>query len=388
MPIARVVPCPFHVITRFVTPDFSGLHALGWPFVAEPTDTLWAEAMAAVRQRLADARPARVVAQHRTGYIAADGDAEGFVIESMAEWQRPRLAPAHRPCVGDWVMITGAADGLPQARALLPRRSALTRAAAGDHYGQQIIAANIDVVFVVMGLTQDFNLRRIERYLALVRGDTQAVLVLTRADTDTSGGALLDEARARLADLGIPVVALDARDSASVDRLGPWLGPGATAVVVGSSGAGKSTLTNTLLGHARMKTGDVRERDARGRHTTTHRALWRLPNGACLIDTPGMRELKPTGDETLDAGGFADVAAVAQRCSFRDCRHVAEPGCAINAAIADGRLDPARVANYLKLQEEIKTAAARKAARLAPRAGSKKPSKASLRRRDQRHGKS
>lgn len=371
-----------------MTPDFQRLQALGWPFDGWPQTGPWAEVIAETHRSSPDARPARVVAQHRTGYEVSDASADAFDVVSLPAWQRPNLAPGERPCVGDWLLITGAADGRAEAQALLPRASALTRAAAGEHYGQQLIAANIDVVFLVMGLTQDFNLPRIERYLSLVRGRTQAVVVLTHADDDPSDGALAGAARARLVDLDIPVVAVDARETASVAALSPWLAPGTSAVVVGSSGAGKSTLTNTLLGHARMKTGAVRERDARGRHTTTHRALWRLPGGACLIDTPGMRELKPTGEEALDEDGFSDVATVAARCVFRDCRHDREPGCAINQAIATGALDAGRVANYLKLQEEIQTAAARKAARQAPRSGNRKPSRAKLRRNDQRSGKS
>ena len=371
-----------------MTPDFDRLRQLGWPFDGWPTDSPWADTTARVRAETVDARPARVVAQHRTGYIVSDDRAEAFNIESLPAWQRPRQAQGARPCVGDWLLITGEPADAPRGLALLPRRTALTRAAAGEHYGQQVIAANIDVVFVVSGLTRDFNLRRIERYLALVRGGARGVLVLTRADQDASHGALTEAAHRRLTELTVPIVAVDARDRPSVGQLGPWLGAGQTAVVVGSSGAGKSTLTNTLLGDARMKTGAVREADARGRHTTTHRALWQLPGGACLIDTPGMRELKPTGEEALDDDGFIDVARVAERCAFRDCRHDQEPGCAINAAIAAGELDSQRVANYLKLQGEVQDAAARKAARAAPRPGRRKPSKAKLRRDDQRHGKS
>ena len=370
-----------------MTPDFQCLQALGWPFDGWPQTGPWAEVIAETHRSSPEARPARVVAQHRTGYEVSDASADAFDVVSLPAWQRPNLAPGERPCVGDWLLITGAADGRAEARALLPRASALTRAAAGEHYGQQLIAANIDVVFLVMGLTQDFNLPRIERYLSLVRGRTRAVVVLTHADGDPSHGALARAARERLAALDIPVVAVDARAAASVTALSPWLAPGTSAVVVGSSGAGKSTLTNTLLGDVRMKTGATRARDARGRHTTTHRALWRLPGGACLIDTPGMRELKPTGEEALDEDGFSDVAAVAARCVFRDCRHDREPGCAINQAIATGALDAARVANYLKLQAEIQTAAARKAARQAPRSGNREPSRAKLRRNDQRSGK-
>ena len=188
------------------------------------------------------------------------------------------------------------------------------------------------------------------------------MVVLTKADRRGDAQALA----AALADTasGVPVLALDARDRDAVGAaLGGWLGAGRTAVLVGSSGAGKSTLTNTLLGVEKMRTGEVRQSDSRGRHTTTHRALIALPSGACLIDTPGMRELKPTGEETLADGGFADIEALTVQCRFRDCRHQAEPGCAVRAAIAAGALDEGRLRNYLKLRDEVAGAAARLAER-------------------------
>ncbi|TWT18991.1 ribosome small subunit-dependent GTPase A [Luteimonas wenzhouensis] len=312
------------------------------------------------------ARPARVVEQHRAGYVVADATDHVFDVESPPQWQRPpgyrrgKVAPEARAVVGDWVLVE---DG--RIVALLPRRNALKRAAAGEHYRQQLIAANVDVALVVCGLDGDFNPRRIERYLLLARAEeVEPVVVLTKADLP---GADPDAARAALAsvlDQGVPVLAVNACDPAAADALAPWLRPGTTAVLVGSSGAGKSTLTNTLLGQARMKTGQVRERDARGRHTTTYRALVPLPSGACLIDTPGMRELKPTGEEALD-DGFADIEALAAVCRFRDCRHQAEPGCAVRAAVEAGDLDPGRLANYHKLQDEV----ARAADRLAQRRG-------------------
>ena len=211
------------------------------------------------------------------------------------------------------MLIEGQPADEPKVVALLPRRTAIKRGAAGEHYKQQVIAANIDTVFIVCGLDADFNPRRIERYLLLVRGGAEPVVVLTKVDLAGGlDGPGVGEARATLAELAaqdIAVLVVNAKDRDSVAGLHRWLGPGQTAVLVGSSGAGKSTLTNTLLGIEKMKTGEVRESDARGRHTTTHRALIPLPSGACLIDTPGMRELKPTGEEDLAEGGFADVEA-------------------------------------------------------------------------------
>src|SRR5690606_24602184 len=228
--------------------------------------------------------PARVVEQHRTGYLVAEGPGEAVAVESLPQWQRPKCPPSERAAVGDWVLVE---EG--RIVALLPRHGVIKRAIAGEHYGQQLIAANIDTVFVVCGLDADFNPRRIERYLLLVQGGGVApVVVLTKADQAGSEASAAREALAARLGGEVPVLAVDARAPAGAAALQPWLGPGRTAVLVGSSGAGKSTLTNALLGEERMKTGAVRERDSRGRHTTTHRALIPLPGGACLIDTPGM----------------------------------------------------------------------------------------------------
>ncbi|RMH93238.1 ribosome small subunit-dependent GTPase A [Lysobacter pythonis] len=330
-------------------------------------------------------RPARVVEQHRSGYVVAESVADAQPAESLPDWMRPRCEPARRAAVGDWVLIEDAPEK-PRIVALLPRRGLIKRAAAGEHYKQQLIAANVDTAFVVTGLDGDFNPRRIERYLLLLQGGgVEPVVVLTKRDIATDvPGALA--ALAELAAQGVAVRSLDAREADSVAALAPWLGAGRTVVLVGSSGAGKSTLTNTLLGVARMKTGAVRGHDARGRHTTTHRALLALPAGACLIDTPGMRELKPTGEEQLDEAAFADVEALAGQCRFRDCRHHREPGCAVREAVEGGRLDVARLANYLKLRDEVAVAARTLEARQAKKAEPKGPARAPNRRPDDKHG--
>lgn len=349
-----------------MSPDYAALRVIGWPHEGPPPPGDWAGCMAAHPGAL----PARVVEQHRTGYVVADSADAGVTVESPPDWQRPSGyrkgtgMAVDRAAVGDWVLV---ASGVIVA--LLPRRTTIKRAAAGEHYKQQLIAANVDTVLVVCGLDNDFNPRRIERYLLLVHGGgAKAVVVLTKADRDDAD---IDAALAALSEVagqGVPTLAVDARDPASVAVLLPWLQPGMTAVLVGSSGAGKSTLTNTLLGQERMKTNTVRVSDARGRHTTTHRALIPLPSGACLIDTPGMRELKPTGEEDV-GDGFADVEALAAECRFRDCLHEREPGCAVRTAIDDGRLEPRRFAHYLKLREEVAGAAERLAQRLAQKAG-------------------
>ena len=373
------------------------LRAIGWPWPG-PThdstglDPAWRELMAAHPQ----ARPARVVEQHRSGYIVAEGPGEGFATESPPEWQRPpsyrkgNTAAEARAAVGDWVLVEGEADTKSTIVAMLPRYSAIKRAAAGEHYKQQVIAANVDVVFVVCGLDADFNPRRIERYLLLVQGSgATPVVVLTKADKCAAGeGDGVAAAVAELDDIaaqGVAVVALNAKDPDRVAALGQWLCEGNTAVLVGSSGAGKSTLTNSLLGSERMKTAAVRASDERGRHTTTHRALIPLPSGACLIDTPGMRELKPTGEEAV-VESFADIEALAEQCRFRDCKHEREPGCAVRAAIESGMLAADRYAHFLKLRDEVAGAASKLATRRAQATDDKTSAKTLQQRTNEKYG--
>ena len=352
------------------------LRAIGWPWPGEPEDASWRETLAAHPQ----AHPARVTEQHRSGYVVAEGPGEGYTVESLPDWQRARFPPEQRAAVGDWVLLLGR-----QIVALLPRRSVIKRGAAGEHYKQQLIAANVDTVFVVCGLDADFNPRRLERYLLLVRGGgVEPVVVLTKADKHEDFAAAL----AALADMtaqGVRIFAVNAKDAGSVAVLDPWLQPGRSIVLVGSSGAGKSTLTNTLLGSDRMKTAEVRESDARGRHTTTHRALIPLPSGACLIDTPGMRELKPTGEEDV-AENFSDIDALAAQCRFSDCAHGREPGCAVRAAITAGTLDPERYANFLKLRDEVAGAAGKLATRRVQKSEEKVLGKSLNKRLDEKYG--
>jgi ribosome biogenesis GTPase len=370
-------------------PTPADLQAIGWPLAADglPAEPSWREALI-LRPH---ARPARVVEQHRSGYIVADGPDHNFAVESLPEWQRPATyrkggsAPEERPAVGDWVLIEGNSEKHAKIVELLPRRTAIKRAAAGEHYKQQLIAANVDTVFVVCGLDADFNVRRIERYLLLVRtGGAEPVVVLTKSDiADTDSAVAISVLE--LAAHDIAVRAVNAKDPDSVAALHSWLQPGRTAVLVGSSGAGKSTLTNTLLGIEKMKTAGVRENDSRGRHTTTYRALIPLPTGACLIDTPGMRELKPTGEEDV-AENFSDIEALAEQCRFRDCKHQKEPGCAVRAAIEAGQLDPQRFANFLKLSDEVASAANKAANRRAQKADDKVQVKALNKRLDDKYG--
>lgn len=361
------------------------LQAIGWRWTPQTLDPAWATRMASHP----DARPARITEQHRSGYHVSEAIDVAHRAESLPEWQRAgsyrkgEITPESRPAVGDWVLVEGEAPNALRIVALLPRFSAIKRGAAGEHYRQQVIAANIDTVFVVSGLDADFNPRRIERYLLLVGGSgVQPVVVLTKSDKEgTDVEAALDALHA----FGVPVLAVNAKDRASVASLAPWLGEGRSIVLVGSSGAGKSTLTNTLVGIERMKTGAVRQSDDRGRHTTTHRALIGLPSGACMIDTPGMRELKPTGEEVV-AESFADIEAIAAQCRFRDCKHAREPGCAVRAAIDGGSVDAQRVANFLKLSDEVAGAANQLATRLAQKADARVQGKALKKRLVEKHG--
>ena len=326
-----------------LTPDVEQrLAHIGWRSGALPDDVPAASLLA------------RVVAQHRAGYQLHDGR-EMFNAQPAARFLKRDLDPTARPAVGDFVIVAPGAP--PTIERILPRRTELQRGAAGESRKRQVIATNIDAVFVLSGLDGDFNPARIERYLLLIQGSgATPVIVLTKADVESSSETAHAELRQRVPP-AIAIYAMNAKSAESVAPLLAYLGPGHTAVLVGSSGAGKSTLTNTLLGQARQATAAVREHDSRGRHTTTHRALIQLPSGACLIDTPGMRELKMTGDEAIDEGQFADIDELAQSCRFGDCSHQSEPGCAVQAALADGRLDPARWQNYLKLRDELAAAA-------------------------------
>jgi len=337
------------MIKRF---DYPALRALGWPNPETQLPATWLERFSQYPQ----AQLGRISIQHRSRYSVAIDVYTQVQAHPPPQWRQPHFPAPERATTGDWVLLEG-----KHILTLLPRRTALCRAGAGEHYQQQIIAANIDSVFIVCGLDADFNPRRIERYLLLTSHSRIAsVVVLTKADT-VNEDVVIAATRALEDKLTIPVRALNALKINSTQVLAPWLQPGCTVALVGSSGAGKSSLCNTLLGQMQMKTGAVRQHDAKGRHTTTYRTLLPLPNGACLIDTPGMRELKPTGSEMLDEGGFADIQALANQCRFNDCNHHHEPGCAVQAALADGRLSADHLHHYLKLRQEVTAANVRRA---------------------------
>ena len=254
------------------------------------------------------------------------------------------------PAVGDWVALElppGTGKALMQA--VLPRRSSFSRG-AGD--GEQVIAANVDTLFLVTGLDDNYNVRRIERYVTLAwNSGANPVVILSKADLCPDFGERVAEVEASA--MGVPVHAVAAPDGMGTDALEQYLEPGSTAAFVGSSGVGKSTLVNCLVGTRHMSTSQVRDHDSRGRHTTTHRELIRLPAGGLLIDTPGLRELGMWGTDQGLAETFADVEALIPNCRFADCQHQTEPGCAVQDAIGRGELDPGRLANYHKLRREF-----------------------------------
>ena len=294
--------------------------------------------------------PARVLVQQR-GRLAVMTDL-GETFATVSGRLRHDAPDGDLPAVGDWVVLSANGDGSATIHAILPRRTAFTRKAADSVQTRQVVAANADFALIVAALNADFNPRRIERYLAAAwASGAQPVVLLTKSD-------LCDDLPARLAETeavagGCPVIALSARTGAGVDALFALLRRGETCVLVGSSGAGKSTLVNLLAGEERMATGAIREDDARGRHTTSHRELVLLPSGALILDTPGMRELGLIDAEEGVSATFEDVEAIVAACRFRDCGHDAEPGCAVRAALADGSLDPARWASFNKLHGEL-----------------------------------
>jgi ribosome biogenesis GTPase len=313
------------------------LHQLGWrPFFAQQL-TL---------DDLEVGFPARVAVVHRTVLT---------VITESGELQIPAAPGAMdlAVTVGDWVLLEHRTER-PLRR--LERYSSIVRLAAGREPRPQAIAANLDTLFIVMSCNADFNPSRLERYLA-VAFESQAVpvIVLTKADLSGDDASFITEAQ-RVAPSAC-VIALNATDGASTrSALQCWLGEGQTVVFVGSSGVGKSTLCNALLGRDSQATAAIREDDAKGRHTTTARFLLRTPAGAWIIDTPGMRELKIGAATAGVAQTFADVESLTTLCRFRDCGHQADEGCAVRAAVADGRLALRRLESYLKLAREAERA--------------------------------
>ena len=295
--------------------------------------------------------PARIVAQHKERYELVCQYGHAFARLKTKEYY---AGTALFPTVGDYVALQYIENGDSQILATLPRRSFFARREPGPIPRDQAVAANFDWVFLLQSMNQNFNPARLERYLALAwQSGATPVIVLTKADLAQDPADYLRRA-AQVAP-GVEFHAVSAQRGLGLDGLSPYLQPGKTLVFLGSSGVGKSSLVNALAGEEIMTVNGIREADGRGRHTTTHRQLIRLPGGALIIDTPGMRELGMAEAAEGLSETFSDVEQYLGRCRFRDCRHEKEPGCAVKAAISAGDLDPARWERYRKLRTEAQS---------------------------------
>jgi len=315
--------------------------------------------------------PARVLAQHRHSFSlwTGSGETDGEIAGALLY----RAEAGGLPVVGDWVAVRQyAPTDVAIITDVLPRKTKFSRKASGPAGEEQVIAANIDLLFIVCGLDHDYNLRRLERYLvAASQSGAQPIIVLNKADLCSD---LSFDLRARIADAkaiaaGVPVLAISALSQSgryeAADTLLPMIAAGKTAALVGSSGAGKSTIVNQLAGTAAQTTQPTRQSDSRGRHTTTHRELFFLPTGGLLLDNPGMRELQLWAQDFRQGSpqsavdeAFPEIEAMAAACAFRDCTHTAEPDCAVQAALISGEIEEGRWRSYLKLRRELRHAAA------------------------------
>ncbi|MFX3632803.1 MAG: ribosome small subunit-dependent GTPase A [Candidatus Pristimantibacillus sp.] len=294
----------------------------------------------------------KVILQQKHIYRVYDGTHE-YEAKVSGKFMHENLLPVHYPAVGDWVEMTV----IPEESKgiiykVLPRKSIFSRQAAGNKTEQQIVATNIDYVFLMMGLNLDFNSKRLERYLVTAYDSgAQPIIVLTKKDLCID----LDEKVSEVNDVayGVPILLISNVTGEGLEQLQPYLQEGITVAFIGSSGVGKSSLLNAFLEQDVQKTIEVRQGDDRGRHTTTHKELFFLPSGAMVIDTPGMRELQLWDAAEGLENAFHDVEDLAEQCRFTDCTHHAEPGCAVQAAIAAGSIPEQRLESYRKLQREL-----------------------------------
>jgi ribosome biogenesis GTPase len=303
--------------------------------------------------RLEGIEIARVVAVHKDSYAISDGKHD-VLAELVGKLMYAAASPRDFPTVGDWVMVNFFDDEtFAVIHEVLPRKSLLKRKTPGKKIDFQLIAANIDVAFIVQSLDANFSLNRLERYLVMINeGNIQPVVLLSKSDLLDS-----DAVADRIADIkkvmpDLSVQAFSNKNEAGLDSIKALLKPGMTYCLLGSSGVGKTTLLNNLIGESRFETKTVRDKDGKGRHATTARQLITIYDGAMVIDTPGMRELGNFAIETGLDETFAEIAELAQQCRFGDCTHVNEKGCAVLAAVAEGQLSGQRYDNYIKMSRE------------------------------------
>lgn len=296
-------------------------------------------------EEIENGRPARIIEVQRSRVIASDG-ADDWAISLGGSWYQ--LPPDQRPTVGDWVLLDEQRERIVR---LLERKSVFKRVAAGTKIEVQLIAANVDTLFIVTSCNDDFKESRLERYLLLaLEAGVDPVVVLTKADM--AEDAEIYRKRASAVRAGLSVELVNGRDTDTLQGVRSWISNGSTVALVGSSGVGKSTIVNSLSGTQLMETGTIREQDSKGRHTTSFRALHSLPDGGLLIDVPGMRELKLAQLDNSLADVFADIETFAKQCRFNDCNHDEEPGCRVREAVSSGDIDERRFINYQKLLRE------------------------------------
>jgi ribosome biogenesis GTPase / thiamine phosphate phosphatase len=294
----------------------------------------------------------RIVRVNRGNYIANNGSRD-FSCEVTGRFSFQSGGKGSFPTAGDWA-VTAEVPNEPKAmiHAVLPRKSAFSRKVAGQASEEQVVAANIDMVFIVTGLDQNFSLRRIERFLSLAwESGAVPVVLLNKSDLRRDAEAVKCEVEAVAS--GVEVLLLSAKQQDGMEVLRNRIKTGTTVAFIGSSGVGKSTIINALVGTNLLEVNEVSDLGSRGRHTTTFRELIVLPSGGMVIDTPGMREIQVWGDETGLGHAFGDIEDLSMRCRFKDCAHEKEPGCAVQSALKDGSLDPKRLESYFKLKREF-----------------------------------
>jgi ribosome biogenesis GTPase len=325
-----------------MTESSSALRKMGWgPFFDEHL----------AQHTEAGLSPARVIIRRKNRYVLSDGVQE-WVAEIAGSIHFTARTGGDYPAVGDWVVIrTRKKEGTATIHAILPRKSSFVRKIPGIREEEQVVAANVDTVFLVNGFDAGVNIRRIERYLVVVTScGSRPVLILNKTDLDPNAGEIAAEVRNAFP--SVPVLATSATEESGLEEIVNQIPAGETAALLGPSGVGKSTIVNALLGRIHFATDEVRQADRKGRHRTSHRELVVLPSGGLLIDTPGMRELQLWDADEGVQETFDDIEELATGCKFRNCQHAGEPGCAVQTAVEEGRLDPGRLVSYAKLFKE------------------------------------